>query len=182
MTARLSPALLLLTLALGAPSFAAAQRPQTRAGFWISGGVGVGSLDLACDGCDTDRETGATAMLAMGGTVSRGVLIGGVIEAWAKEIEGVDLSVGHVSGVLYWYPQPTSGLFLKGGVGIGGYSADAGPLGDQDDSGLGLHAGLGYDIRVGRNLSLTPAVGIFWADLDGGDANVITFGVAVTGH
>src|SRR3712207_7332407 len=56
---------------------------------------------------------------------------------------------------LYWYPKPTSGLFLKGGVGIGGYSADAGPLGDESDSGIALHGGLGYDVRVGRNLSIT---------------------------
>jgi hypothetical protein len=175
-------AALALVVTLLVPSLALAQRPQTRAGFWISGGIGVGSLDLACDGCETDRETAPTAVLAMGGTLRPGLLLGGEIEAWAKEIEGVDFSVGHISGVLYWYPRPAAGLFLKGGVGIGGYSADAGPLGDEQDSGLGLHGGIGYDVRVGRNLSITPAAGIFWVNLDAGDANVLYAGASVTGH
>ncbi|HEX6106631.1 MAG TPA: hypothetical protein VFZ26_13680 [Gemmatimonadales bacterium] len=161
---------------------ATAQRPQVREGFWISGGPGYGSLDLACDGCETDREGGLTLVLAMGGTVGRGLLLGGEIEGWGKEIEGVDLTVGHVSGVVYWYPRPTAGFFVKGGAGIASYSVDAGPLGEEDDAGLGLHAALGYDFRVGRNLSLTPSAGVFWGDFEGGDADVLHVGVAVTGH
>jgi hypothetical protein len=160
----------------------AAQRPQTRQGFWISGGPSWGSLDLACDGCETDRETGLTLLLAMGGTLRPNLLLGGELEGWSKEIGGVDLTVGHLSGVVYWYPRPASGLFLKGGAGLALYSVDAGPLGEEDDSGLGLHAGVGYDFRVGRNLSLTPAAGVFWGDFGGGDANVLHLGVAVTGH
>lgn len=177
--ARLS---LVIALALGCIVPAAAQRPQTREGFWISGGPAFGSLDLACEGCETDRESGLTLLLAMGGTPARGLLIGGEIEGWGKEIAGVDITVGHLSGVVYWYPRPTAGFFLKGGAGVAVYSADAGPLGDVEDSGIGLHAGAGYDLRVGRNLSLTPAAGIFWGDFEGGDANVLHVGLAVTGH
>ena len=177
------PTLVLLGLIAGALlAPLAAQHPQRRQGFWITGGPSYGSLDLGCPGCETDRESGLTLLLALGGTVRPNLLLGGEIEGWGKEIEGVDLTVGHASGVLYWYPRVTSGLFLKGGVGIASYSADAGPLGEEDDTGLGLHGGIGYDVRVGRNLSLTPAAGVFWADLDGGDANVIHVGVAVTGH
>ena len=172
--------LALLGMVVVAP--AAAQRPQLRQGFWISGGPSYGSLDLACTGCETDRESGLTLLLALGGTLRPNLLLGGEIEGWGKEIQGVDLTVGHVSGVLYWYPRTTSGFFLKGGVGIAGYSADAGPLGEEDDSGLGLHGGVGYDVRVGRNVSLTPTAGVFWADLDGGDANEIHVGLAFTGH
>ena len=167
---------------LVAVSTAAAQRPQTRQGFWISGGPAWGSLDLACSGCETDRESGLTMLLAMGGTPRPGLLLGGQLEGWAKEIGGVDLTVGHLSGVVYWYPRPAAGLFLKGGAGIAVYSVDAGPLGDEEDSGLGLHAGVGYDIRVGRNLSITPAGCVFWGDFGGGDANVLHLGVSVTGH
>jgi hypothetical protein len=118
----------------------------------------------------------------MGGTLRPNLLLGGELEGWSKEIGGVDLTVGHLSGVVYWYPRPASGLFLKGGAGLALYSVDAGPLGEEDDSGLGLHAGVGYDFRVGRNLSLTPAAGVFWGDFGGGDANVLHLGVAVTGH
>ena len=159
-----------------------AQHPQVRRGFWISGGPAFGSLDLACSGCETDRESGLTLLLAMGGTPRPGLLIGGELEGWGKELGGVDVTVGHVSGVAYWYPRPASGFFVKGGLGIAVYSVDAGPLGEEEDTGLGLHGGLGYDVRIGRNLSLTPAAGIFWGDFEGGDANVLHVGVAVTGH
>lgn len=174
----------LATLALLAAGTApaVAQHPQTRQGFWISGGPSYGSLDLACDGCETDRESGLTLQLAMGGTARPGLLIGGELEAWGKEIGGVDITVGHLSGVVYWYPRPATGFFVKGGGGIAVYAADAGPLGEEDDSGIGLHGGLGYDVRVGRNLSLTPAAGIFWGDFGAGDANVLHLGLSITGH
>ena len=175
------PALLFVMSLLAAGS-AAAQRPQTRQGFWISGGPSFGSLDLGCDGCETDRESGLTMLLAMGGTLGEGLLLGGELEGWGKEIEGVDLTVGHLSGVLYWYPRPAAGFFLKGGAGIAVYSVDAGPLGEEDDSGIALHGGLGYDIRVGRNVSLTPSAGVFWGEFALGNANVLHVGVAITGH
>jgi hypothetical protein len=178
----MSPALRLALLALLAAAPAAAQRPQARQGFWISGGPSYGSLDLACSGCETDRESGLTMLLAMGGTVRPNLLLGGEIEGWGKEIAGVDVTVGHVSAVAYWYPRPAGGFFLKGGAGIAVYSADAGPLGEEDDSGVGLHAGLGYDVRLGRSFSLTPAAGVFWGDLEGGDANELHIGVSATGH
>jgi hypothetical protein len=161
---------------------AQAQHPQTRQGFWISGGAGYGSLDVACDGCESDRESGVTALLALGGSPSQNFLIGGEVEGWSKEVDGVDIVFGHVSGVAYWYPQATGGFFVKGGVGLGTLSVDAGPLGDDSDTGLALHTGAGYDIRLGRNFSLTPTAGVFWASLDPGDSNTLYIGLNATGH
>ncbi len=173
---------LLLALVCLVTSWAEAQRPQTRAGYWISGGVGVGSFDLSCEDCESDRQSGVTVLLAMGGTPSQHLLIGGELEGWSKEQDGVDIVFGHISGVAYWYPQTTGGLFLKGGIGIGTLSLDAGPLGDESDTGLGLHAGVGYDVRLGKNFSLTPTAGVFWASLDPGDANTLYIGLNATGH
>jgi hypothetical protein len=161
---------------------AEAQRPQTREGFWISGGVGAGSFDLSCEDCQSDRQSGVTALLAMGGTPSQHLLIGAEIEGWSKEQDGVDIVFGHVSGVAYWYPQTTGGFFVKGGIGLGTLSLDAGPLGDESDTGLALHAGAGYDIRLGRNFSLTPTAGVYWASLDPGDGNTLYLGLNATGH
>jgi len=169
----------LLCLAVGSAS---AQRPQAREGFWISGGLGYGSFDLGCDGCESDRESGVTALLAMGGTAGRSVLIGAELEGWRKEIDGVDLGFGHLSGVVYWYPRPSAGFFVKGGLGVARLTADAGPFGDDRETGLGLHGGVGYDVRVGRTLSLTPAAGVFWSSLNTENANVLHIGLSVTGH
>ena len=161
---------------------ALAQRPQVRQGYWISGGLGYGSLDVACDGCDSDRQSGLTGRLAMGGTLSPHFLIGGDVESWAKEVDGVDILFGHISGVGYWYPRATGGLFVKGGVGFGSLSVDAGPLGESSDRGLALHAGVGYDIRLARNFSVTPIAGVFWVSLDPGDSNTLYIGLNATGH
>jgi hypothetical protein len=139
-------------------------------------------MDVGCEGCESDRESGVTGFIGLGGTPSRNLLVGGEVEAWSKEVDGVDIVFGHVSGVAYWYPQATGGFFVKGGIGIGTFSVDAGPLGDESDNGVALHAGAGYDIRLGRNFSLTPTAGVFWASVDPGDSNTLYLGLAATGH
>lgn len=70
---------LALLLCMGTTRLAA-QHPQTRAGFWISGGFGYGSMDLTCSGCKVDRRSGLTLLIALGGTLSRQVLLGGELE------------------------------------------------------------------------------------------------------
>lgn len=161
---------------------AAAQHAQVREGFWISGGIGYGSLDIGCEDCESQRESGVTALLAMGGTTSPSLLLGAELESWTKEVNGVDILFGHLSGVAYWYPQASGGFFVKAGAGVGTLSLDAGPLGDESDTGIALHGSVGYDFRVGRTLSLTPAAGIFWASVDPGNTNALHVGLSVTGH
>ncbi len=174
------PLLAVLICLIAGP--AAAQSPQIREGFWISGGLGYGSLDIGCDGCESDRQSGLTARLALGGTARSDLLLGAELEGWHKEVDGVDISFGHLSGVAYWYPMPAAGFFVKGGAGVARLGTDAGPLGDESDTGIALHAAAGYDVRVGRKLSVTPVAGVFWASLDGGNANVLHLGVSITGH
>ena len=72
---RLSALALLLIAAFNAPA-AAQGNPQTREGFWISFGVGFGSL--GCDDCD-ERQGGTNGYLRMGGTLSQKLLIGGEV-------------------------------------------------------------------------------------------------------
>jgi len=47
---------------------------------------------------------------------------------------------------------------------------------------FGLLGGLGYDVRVGKNLSITPVANYFRGAFDGGSANVLQLGVGVTSH
>jgi hypothetical protein len=42
--------------------------------------------------------------------------------------------------------------------------------------------GAGYDVRVGRNMSITPVANWFRGGFDGGSANVLQLGVGVTSH
>ena len=159
-----------------------AQNPQTRQGFFINGGIGAGSF--GAEGGD-GRETGPAAQITLGGTLTPQVLLAGEISGWTKDEGGARLSHTNVTAVVQFYPIVDSGLFLRGGVGgstltvsasSGGFSFSA------DDNGLGLTAGLGYDIRVGSNFSITPYGLFVWGNFEGGSANHFQGGLGVTWH
>ena len=146
-----------------------AQRPQTREGFWIGFGFGYGSFDVSCDDCpDIDREGSATGFIKLGGTLSPKLLLGGEVTAWVKSESGYDMVAGNVSAVLYFYPVVTSGLFLKGGLGYSNYR-ESNEF-DGSFNGFGVVAGIGYDIRVGGNISITPNLDFAFGG--GGDLDV----------
>jgi len=71
------PSLLVVVLAgmTLLPTNLAAQRPQTREGFWISFGVGWGNLSWECDGCPSQDHGGPTGFLRLGGAPSQKVLL-----------------------------------------------------------------------------------------------------------
>ena len=156
-------------LAVGALGSAQAQRAQTREGFWIGFGFGYGSSSLSCgSGCSFTSDSkggGGAGYLKMGGTLSPKVLLGGEVNGWVKDVSGTTEEVGNVSAALYLYPAPASGFFVKGGVGFASYMLRNGGS-SVSASGFGLLAGLGYDIRVGRKISLTPT-GNFYFGSDG---------------
>jgi hypothetical protein len=149
---------------------ATAQQAQTRQGFWIGGGMGYGSMGISCEG-------GISGYLKLGGTLRQNILLGVETTGWTKSEGGATLTMGNVSGAAYWYPMPTNGLFVKAGAG---YSIM--DDGFANESGFGMLAGLGYDVRVGRNLSITPVANWFRGSFDGLSANVLQFGVGVTSH
>jgi hypothetical protein len=168
-----------------APVFAAAiqsgssRRPHTREGVWFSGGFGVASL--GCEDCD-ERETSAGIDLAVGGTLSPRFLVGAGISGWSKEEDGLTLTVATLEARVRFYPNEASGFFLTGGIGLGSIRAEIDGLGDDSESGAGLTLGLGWDVRVGRNVSITP----YWTgtavNAGDADANFGQLGVAVTIH
>jgi hypothetical protein len=60
---------------------------------------------------------------------------------------------------LYWTPSPTTSWYLKGGIGLLNYNADATDDDEDDELGAGtgaLQLGVGYDFRAGSRLWLTP--------------------------
>lgn len=134
-----------------------AQHPQTREGFWISFGLGYGSAGISCDGCATfDREAGFTSYVRLGGTISPGLLLGGDISGWTKTRNGQTSTLGAMSATLLFYPAPSRGFFVRGGAGFALYAESTGSV--VSGAGAGLLAGAGYDIRAGRNVSLTAFV------------------------
>ena len=163
-------------LALGAGR-AWAQHPQTREGFWIGFGFGYGSLGFSCDGC-SGTEGAPSGYLKLGGTLSPNLLIGGETDGWTKSISGTTLTAGNASLALYYYPQATGGFFLRGGVGVAELSG-----GGSSESGFGLVTGVGYDVRVARNTSITPVANFNWGAPESGvKQHVFQIALGITFH
>jgi hypothetical protein len=148
--------------------------PHVREGFWFNIGLGFGSL--GCQDCAT-REDGLSGGLSLGGAIGDRVLLGVGTSGWAKNVAGQTLSVGVLDARVRFYPVRTSGFFLTGGLGVGSIS-----FAGESEFGAGAIVGLGWDIRVSRNVSLTPFWNGFAMSNSNGDANVGQIGVGVTIH
>jgi hypothetical protein len=167
-----------LTLALLITSGLAAQRPQTRSGFWFHGGLGVGSV--GCEDCD-ERTSGGAGVIALGGTLSDHFLLGGSFNGWARSEDDATLSVATVTVATHIYPWANGGFFITAGVGGGTTRLDFGQFSIEEDGAAGL-LGLGYDIRIGNNVSLTPFGNVYTIKYDEGTLNVGQLGLAITVH
>lgn len=158
----------LALLWLTTPAKAAA---QDRAGFWFGIGAGFGSAGVSCDDCgNLDRENSGAGYLKLGWTLSQQALVGIEVNGWSKHDTSdpnfkAAIKLYNVSGTLTYYPQPSSGLFLKGGVGSAIIDVDLKGLSTSTTldlgKGFGFLLGAGYDIPVWRRVSLTPAVN-YW--------------------
>ena len=155
------------------------QQPQLRRGFWFSGGLGYGSL--GCKDC-TGRTGALSGNISLGGTLSPKLLLGVSTNGWTKSENGSSLTVGTLTAAVRFYPSPMGGFFMTGGLGLGKVSAGVSGFGSNSETGAAALLGLGYDIRVGRTVSLTPYWNGFALSYSGGDANVGQIGLGITVH
>src|SRR6267143_320150 len=176
-----------------AASAARAQYPQRRDGFWIGFGLGYGSANITCDNCGSGPRTdGITGFVKLGGTPSRNLLVGGAVNAWSHSDSSATEALTNLTASLYLYPAARRGLFLTGGLGFSNYHLNSTP--SFDGTGWGFTAGAGYDLRVGRDVSLTPVVNYVYGTVGdvnqsgvgrfatGWKQNVIELGLGVTFH
>jgi hypothetical protein len=162
-------------LPLGA---SAQEHTRAREGFWFNAGLGYGTL-----GCqDCGREGSVSGGVALGGTLSQKVLLGVGTNGWTKSENGATLTVGTVTALMRFYPSATGGLFLLGGLGVGTIRAEVDGFGSDSETGLGALVGVGYDIRIGHNVSLTPFWNGFAMSSSNSDANVGQLGLGITVH
>ncbi len=173
---RLATTIVLIT-AVSVP--ASAQGSQERSGFWFNFGLGTGSL--GCDGC-VDRLSGLSGQIGVGGTLSSKVTLGVMSNGWYKSEDGVSLNVGTLTAAIRFYPKTTSGFFLTAGLGLGSMKLDIDGFGSDTETGTGAMVGLGWDFRIGNNISITPFWNGFAVKVNDGDANVGQLGVGITVH
>jgi len=136
------------TTALGAQG-----HPQTRDGFWINVGLGVGSL--GCDDC-TNRTSGLSGQISLGGTINPRFLLGASSNGWTKSEDGVTLTMGRLVAIARFYPSATGGLYLNGGLGIARLDLGVSNFGSDGVTGTSAILGVGYDARIRKNVSLSP--------------------------
>lgn len=139
-------------------SIVGAQEAPRRKGFWIGFGLGPG-VNLS-QGLDDKSLWGGNGYVRLGGTTRPNLLLGGEAIGWTVDYRDVTLSRGNVHFVTVWYPNVSSGFYLKGGVG-GASIARAKTSGNTETrttkGGFGAGLGTGYEIRIGRNLYLVPS-------------------------
>lgn len=152
-----------LTLATGV---SAAQAHEHR-GFWIGFGLG-GGVNLN-DGLDGERLSGGTGYLRLGGTPSQRVLLGFEGNFWGRDQDGATIARGNGTFVTMFYPSTQGGGFLKGGIGWASISR-ATTVGNSTtttaEGGFGLTAGAGWDVKIGRNIYLTPNADVLFQWFD----------------
>jgi hypothetical protein len=159
-----------------------------RAGFWGSFGLGAGgeSYDLRDGAGYNDVLYRPTVDLRLGGTVSQSLRLGGEALAWIDDQGDRTETVSSFLFIAQFYPISTSGLYLKGGAGLGRNEVDFDDgfgfgVGDTGFAGL---VGAGWELRVGRRIYINPSVDLVGQTYTGrgGDRyreRLVNFGVGV---
>ncbi len=164
-------------LVLCAAQLGAAQQPSARHGFWAALGLGYGANSMS--NVPSDYKGGAaTASLKLGGTPKPNLRLGGEVNVWTKDVNGVTESVGNISGAVYFYTAARSGFFVKGGVGLASFQLSQGSS-TGSTSGFGFLTGLGYDLRLGGKVSLSPITNFYWGHEGDFRHAIIDFGLSV---
>ncbi len=170
-----------------------AQNTPNRKGFWLGFGLGAG-VNLA-QGMDEKSLWGGSGYLRLGGTPKANLLLGGEAIGWTVDYKGVNLSRGNVHFVTVWYPNVTSGFYLKGGIGGASISRRT-ESGNSETTttkgGFGLGLGTGYEVKIGRNIYLVPSADLllqfFEKDTDPvlgdipGHNSLLLFNLGLTWH
>ncbi len=188
-----------LTVALGT---AEAQRRRgivdvtpdgSRHGFWLSGGVGYGEESNRFDGESdyTDGLAKPVVSLRLGGTPDPHLRLGGEVAVWWNTFfddaiqDNITESLASFMLIGQFYPVLRSGLFIKGGAGIGRSAAEPEFGQGVSETGFAVVVGAGYDIPLSRNVSLTPTVDFYKHRFTKANEptlheRLVQFGVAIT--
>jgi hypothetical protein len=117
--------------------------------------------------------------VSLGTTINRKLLLGGGSTGYYRSFaDGTALTVGTLDARLRYYPlltPATAGFFTTGGLGLGTISDRF-----ATEYGVGLVLGLGWDIRVRANLSLTPFWNGTWIGAPNRSIGVGQLGLGVT--
>lgn len=133
-----------------------------RGGFWVGFGLGAGgeAFDLR-DGLGySEALYRPTVSVRLGGTPNQHLRLGGEILAWINEHDDATESLSSFLFIGQLYPAANTGLYLKGGLGLGRNAIDFEDGYGVGDTGFAGLLGAGWEVRVGRRFYLNPAVDV----------------------
>src|SRR6266705_253721 len=168
----MSRSLLVIAFALGAfaPRVAPAQRaaPRSRAeSFWLRAGIGPTWLRVSCSICRSDRGTGVSAYVAIGGSAGRRALVGAEATGRFKRDGSVRETNWSFSAVSFFYPNPRRReLFWKVGAGVQLYRLEDG-TDVLTASPFGVQVGIGWELPLSRTLRWVPSATLHVASWGG---------------
>ncbi len=149
------------TAAQGAPRGLVEVRDESgRRGFWGALGVGAGAeaFDLR-DGAGYSGDLyRPTVSLRLGGTPGRHLRLGGEVLGWFDDQGRQTESITSLLFITQFYPAPSTGLYLKGGLGLARSQTDFDDGFGVGDTGFAGAVGAGWEVRVGRRTYVIPAV------------------------
>jgi hypothetical protein len=157
-----------------------------RHGFWAAFGVGAGgeAFDLR-DGLGYSSDLyRPTVSLRLGGTPTPYLRLGGEILGWIDDQHDQTNSLTSVLFIGQLYPARSTGLYVKGGLGLARNEVDFDRGAGLGDTGFAGLLGAGWEVRLGRRWYLNPAVDLVEQRYTGrgGDRyreRIINFGVGV---
>lgn len=150
-----------LCAALATPARAqeAPRGPQPQ-GLWGAVSLGFAGTKTDCSNCTDPGYVGnGSTIIEVGGTVSRHVRLGAEFFGWDQATGNAKGQLGLLLAATRWYPDGDLPFYLKFGFGLGrGRAEGADSTGtpfEELRTGLGVMVGLGWDLRVARNFSVT---------------------------
>jgi hypothetical protein len=154
-------ALLVALAAAAAPGPLSAQDAPERHGLWIGLGFGGGRVAYWSDQSATVRRATLTASLQGGVVVVPALRLGIEANGWGLQPSSFNdpakgETVNELLLIARFYPWPSKGAFVKGGFGWGEYHNKQ-PQSWGSTAFGAFVAGVGYEMRLARNVYVTLA-------------------------
>jgi len=166
-----------------------------RRGFWLEGALGWGEEQYKFANDPYNEGLGKpTFGIRLGGTVNPQLRMGVEWNIWSNGYQDVDAdgnpfdvneNLHAIMGIGRFYPSRGLGLFFKGGAGVGISYASVDYGNSTSETGFAYSLGTGWEVKLGRELFLTPAVDWYQHSFQkrGDDTlyeRLLNFSVAVT--
>jgi hypothetical protein len=142
-----------------------------RKGIWFNVGLGT----AVANGIG-----GQSANLALGWSLNPRFLVAVGSSDWRAPVDQATVTVGTLDLRMQFYPELDRGFFLTGGLGLGYcWMSDSG---SGPNIGGALLVGLGFDARIGENVSITTFINAAGIHTPDPRVHVGQIGVGLTFH